>query len=131
VIGVKGIKDPIAAVVVSPALYLRFISYGLTLIAPSVCGLRWWKLSSRVLSCIASSVLLLGASSIGGIVGSITGGITGSVGSWIGCCIGSSVDWLHDFILTTSLFGHRLKGSIVVVVMTMAGSLRPTPGVGT
>jgi hypothetical protein len=38
---------------------------------------------------------------------------------------------LHNFILTTSLFSHRLKGGIVVVMSMMAGSLRPTPGVGT
>jgi hypothetical protein len=127
VIGVKEIRDPVVAVVVSMACYLHFISYGLTLIALSVCGLCWWRLSSHVLSCITCGVLLLGANSTGGVVG----GITSSVGSWIGYCIGNNVDWLHDFILTTSLFVHGLKGSIVVVVTTMAGLLRPTPRVGT
>jgi hypothetical protein len=64
VIGVKGIRDPIVVVVVSTVYYLHFISYGLTLIAPSMCGLCWWRLNSRVLSCITGDVLLLGASSI-------------------------------------------------------------------
>jgi hypothetical protein len=60
VIGVKGIRDPIVVVV----WVLHFISYELTLIAPSMCGLCWWRLNSRVLSCITGDVLLLGASSI-------------------------------------------------------------------
>jgi hypothetical protein len=83
------------------------------------------------LSCVTGDVLLLGASSIGGVGSNVTDGITSGVGSWIGCCISDSVDRLHDFILTTPLFVQGLKGSIVVVVTTMAGSLRPTPGVGT
>jgi hypothetical protein len=37
VIGVKGIRDPIAAVVVSTTCYVCFITYGLTLVTPGTC----------------------------------------------------------------------------------------------
>jgi hypothetical protein len=131
VIGVKGIMDPVVTMVVGTACYLRFISYGLALITPGACGLCWWRLSSRVLSCITGDVLLLGASSIGGVVDGIARSMTGDIGSWIGRCVGNNVNWLHDFILTTSLFSHGQKGSVIVVVTMMAGSLQPTPGVGT
>jgi hypothetical protein len=70
-----------------------------------------------------SDVMLLGASNMGSVVDSIAGGVTGGIGSWIVFCVGSSVNWLHNFILTTYLFGHRRKGSIIVVVTTMAESL--------
>jgi hypothetical protein len=66
------------------------------------------------LSRVAGNVLLLVASGIGGV--------------------GSDIGWLHNFVLSTSLFSHGLEGGIavvVVVVVTMARSRRPTPGVGT
>jgi hypothetical protein len=87
-------------------------------------------LSSRTLSCITGGILLLGASNVGDVVDSIAGGMTGGISSWVGCSVSGSINWLHDFILATSLFSHGLKGGIVVVVTTMAGSFRPTPGVG-
>jgi hypothetical protein len=122
-IGVKGIRDPVVAVVVSMACYLRFISYGLTLIALRACSSCWLRLSSRILSCITGDVLLLGTIKIGGVVDNIVSGKTSGISSWIGCCIGRNIDWLHDLNLTTSLSGHGLKLSIVVVVTTMARSL--------
>jgi hypothetical protein len=77
---VKGITDPVATVVVSTAFYLHFVSYALTLTALRAVGLHWWRLSSRVLSCVGSSVLLLSASSIGSIVGDVACSISTSVG---------------------------------------------------
>jgi hypothetical protein len=80
-------------------------------------------LNSSILSRVAGNVLLLIASGIGGIVGD---------------SVGSNIGWLHNFILSTSLFSHGLEGGIVVVVVVvvvvvamMARSRRPTPGVGT
>jgi hypothetical protein len=87
--------DPVVTVIVSTALDLRFISYGLALIALGACGLCWWRLSSSVLSCVAGGVLLLGASSVGDIIGSVSSEIISDVGSvsyWTGRCVSSSVD---------------------------------------
>jgi hypothetical protein len=61
--------------------------------------------------------VLLVASGIGGVVGGVTRSI------------GSSVGWLHDFVLLTSLFSDGLERGVVVV--TMARSHRSTPRVGT
>jgi hypothetical protein len=74
-------------------------------------------LNSSILSRVAGNVLLLVASGIDDIVGDN---------------VGSNIGWLHNFILSTSLFSHGLEGGIVVVVVAMmARSRRPTPGVGT
>jgi hypothetical protein len=131
VISVKGIRDPIVAVVISTSCYFQFILHVLTLTALRVIGLHWWGLSSHVLSCVGSA-LLLGASSIGGIVLCIARGVTSNDSSWVGCCIGSDVGSgvyrLCDFIFASSLFSQGLKGGIVV--MSLPRSLQPTPRVG-
>jgi hypothetical protein len=130
--GIKGIRDPIVAIVISMACYLHFVSYMLELTTLRAVGLQWWRLSSCVLSYVTSSVLLLGASSVGGVVFCIARGVTSGVSSLIGCCVGSDVGSvvgrLRDFIVASSLFSHELNGGIVVASLTK--SLRPTPGVG-
>jgi hypothetical protein len=130
VVGVEGVRDPIDAIVVGTTCYLCFISYALTLTALGAVGLYWWRLSSCVLSCIASDVLLLGASSIGYIVGSVSCSVSDGVGWRVGHYVGGSVDQLRHFVLASSFFSHRLKGGVVVVVVVVTRSLRPTPGVG-
>jgi hypothetical protein len=123
VVGVKGIRDSVVTVVVSTICYFHFISYRLMLITPSTCSLSWLRLSSRVLSCIISHVLLLGPSSVGGVVGNVACSISDGIGSWVGSSVGGDVDWLRHFVLTTPLFSHTWKGSVVIVVETMTRSL--------
>jgi hypothetical protein len=78
-----------------------------------VVRLYGWRLSSSILPCIGSSVLL-GASSISCIVGDVACGVSSGVGWRVGYgisgSVGSKVDLLHYFIVTCSLFSHMLKG---------------------
>jgi hypothetical protein len=78
----------------------------------------------------------LDVGSISCIVGDVAGGIGWSICrsiscgvSWsISCSIGSGVDWLHQFISTSFLFSHRLKGTLATT--SLARMFRSTPGVG-
>jgi hypothetical protein len=68
-----------------------------------------------------------GISSNIGSVSCVVGNVTNSVGwsvcrgigcrvSWsIGCSISSGIDLLHDFVFSSSLFSHGLKGTLAVV----------------
>jgi hypothetical protein len=77
VVGVKGIRDPVVAVVVSTVCYFYFILYGLTLITSGACSLSWLRLSSRVPPCITDDVLLLGGSNVGDVAYNIRATLTG------------------------------------------------------
>jgi hypothetical protein len=44
IVGVKSVRDPMAAVVVSTSCYFHFISYALTLTTFCVISLHWWRL---------------------------------------------------------------------------------------
>jgi hypothetical protein len=48
VIGIKEIRNPVVAIVISMACYLHFISYTLTLTALRAVGLYWWRFSLYV-----------------------------------------------------------------------------------
>jgi hypothetical protein len=49
IVGVKGVGDPMVAVVVSTSCYLYFVSYTSMLTAFSTVSLRRWRLSSCIL----------------------------------------------------------------------------------
>jgi hypothetical protein len=78
VVGVKGVRDPVLAVVVSASSYLNFISYAVTLASFCTIGLDQRRLSSCVVSWVWSDVCL-NIGSIGCIVGDVTNGIGQSV----------------------------------------------------
>jgi hypothetical protein len=46
IVGIKSVRDPMVAVVVSMSCYLHLISYALTLTAFSVVSLHRWSLDS-------------------------------------------------------------------------------------
>jgi hypothetical protein len=58
----------------------------------------------------------LNAGSVSCVVGDVTSGAGWSVCRGIGCrvswSIGSGLDRLHDFVFTSSLFSHGLKGTL-------------------
>jgi hypothetical protein len=56
VVGGKGIRDSVVAVVVSTACYFRFVSNRLSLITLGTCSLSWLRLSSRVLACVSHPI---------------------------------------------------------------------------
>jgi hypothetical protein len=46
----------------------------------------------------------------------------------VNCSVGSGVDRLHHFFFTSSLFSHRLKGSLAMA--SLARMFRSALGVG-
>jgi hypothetical protein len=74
VVGVKGVRDPMLAVVVSTSSYLDFISYVVTLASFRMVGLDQRRLSSCIVSWVWSNVCL-NIGSIGCIVDDVTNGI--------------------------------------------------------
>jgi hypothetical protein len=138
VVGVKGVRDPMFAVVISTSCYLDFISYAVMLASFCTISLdqRWW--SSCVVSWVRSDVFL-NIGSIGCVVDGVTCGI-GRVVCWaishrvgwsVGCSIGSGVDRLRYFIFTSSFFSYRVEGTLAST--SLARTLRSTfaSGVGT
>jgi hypothetical protein len=111
IVGVKGMRDPVVAVVVSTVCYFHFVSYTSMLTAFGMVGLYRWRLSCSVLPCIGSDVLL-GTSSVSCIVGDVACGVSGGVGCSVSDSVGSKVDRLHYFVFTSSLFSHGLNGGI-------------------
>jgi hypothetical protein len=119
VVGVKGIGNPMFAVVVSTSSYLHFISYAVTLASFSMIGLDQRRVSSYIVSWIWGGIPL----DVGNI-GCVVGGIISSIGwsvcwsisrrvSWsVSCSIGSGVGRLHYFIFTSSLFSYRVEGTL-------------------
>jgi hypothetical protein len=74
VVGVKGVRDPMLAVVVCTPSYLDFISYAVTSTSFRTIGLDQRGQSSCVVSWIRSDICL-NISSIGCLVGDVTNGI--------------------------------------------------------
>jgi hypothetical protein len=113
IVGVKGVGDPIFAVVVSMLCYLHFVSYTLTLTTFTVVSLHWWRLGSCVLSWVCDDIFL-GVGSVSCIVGDVARNVDGgvgwsiscSIGSRDSCGIGSRIGRLHHFIFTSSLFSY-------------------------
>jgi hypothetical protein len=119
VVCVKGVRNPVFAVVVSTSSYLHFISYTMTLASFSTIGLDQRRLSSCIVSWIWGSVPL-DVGSIGYVVSGITSSIGRSicwsisrgVGWSVSCSIGSGVDRLCYFIFASSLFSHWVEGTL-------------------
>jgi hypothetical protein len=136
VVGVKGVRDPVLAILVSTLSYLDFISYAVVLASLSSIGLDQRRLSSCVVSWVRSDVCL-NIGSIGCVVDDVTSGI-GQVICWgishrvgwsVRCSIGNEVDWLRYFVFTSSFFSHRVEGTLATT--SLARTLRSASGVGT
>jgi hypothetical protein len=138
VVGVKGVRDPVLAIVFSTSSYLDFISYAVVLASLSAIDLDQRRWSSCVVSWVWSDVFL-NIGSFGYVVGDVTNGV-GLVVCWgishrigwsIGCSVGSRVDRLCYFIFVSSFFSHRVEG--ILAMTSLARSLRSASasGVGT
>jgi hypothetical protein len=119
VVGIKSVRDPMVAVVVSTSCYLHFASYTSTLTTFSVVSLHRWRLGSCVLPWVCSGVCSIScivgdvARSVDGGIGWRIGcGIHSRIGGRVNCGVGSGVGRLHYFIFTSSLFSYRLKGTV-------------------
>jgi hypothetical protein len=64
VVGVKGVKDPVLAIVVSTSSYLDFISYAVALASLNTIGLDQRRLSSCVMSWVRSDICLNNGSTV-------------------------------------------------------------------
>jgi hypothetical protein len=138
VVGVKGVRDPMLAVVVSASSYLDFISYAVALASFYTIGLDQRRLSSCIVSWVSSGIPL-NMDNSGCVVDDVTNiidrRVCWSVGCSIGwsiCCgIGSWVDWLCYFVFASTFFSHWVEGTLAT--MSLARMLRSTfaSGVGT
>jgi hypothetical protein len=136
VVGVKGIRDPVLAVVISTSCYLDFISYAVALASLGTIGLDQRRLSSCIVSWVRSNVCL-SVGSVGCVVDDVTSGIhrvvrwgiSRRVGWSVGCNIGSGVDRLRYFVFASSFFSHRVEGTLATT--SLARMLRSASGVGT
>jgi hypothetical protein len=107
--------------VVSMSCYLHFVSYISMLTTFSMVSLHWWRLGSYILPWVCSSVSCIVcdvACSVGGGVG---WSISYSIGWSFGCNVCSGIG--------SSLFSYRLKGTVVMTLLSRG--FRLTPGVGT
>jgi hypothetical protein len=115
VVGVKGVRDPMLAVIVSTSGYLDFIPYAVTLACFCTICLDWRRLSSYVVSMVWRGIPL-NIGSIGCIADDVTSGIDRSVcwsvGCSICCSIGSGVDRLHYFVFASTFFSHPVEGAL-------------------
>jgi hypothetical protein len=128
VVGIKGVRYPMLAVIVCAPSYFDFISY--VVVPTSLCtiGLDQRRLSSYIASWIWWRVSL-DVSSIGCIVGDVASGISRGVwwsiirwvGGSIGCSVSSGVTRLHYFVFTSSFFSHRVEGTLATT--SLAGML--------
>jgi hypothetical protein len=144
VVGVKGVRDPMLAVVVSTLSYLDFISYAVALASLCTIGLDQRRLISCIVSWVWSGVPL-NIDNISCIVDDVTSiidlNVCWSVGYSIGwiiycsigwsicCSIGSWVDWLCYFVFASTFFSHRVEGTLAMTLL--ARTLRSASGVGT
>jgi hypothetical protein len=127
VVGVKGIGNPMFTVVVSASGYLHFISYAVTLTSFCTIGLNWSRLNSYIVSWVWGSVPL-DVGSVGCVVNiiasnigrSISWGVSRRVGWSISCSVGSGVDRLCYFVFTSSLFSHRVEGTLATTLLARA-----------
>jgi hypothetical protein len=136
VVGVKGVRDPVLAIIVTMSSYLNFISYAVALASLNMIGLDQRRLSSCVVSWVRNDICL-NIGSIGCVVDDVTSGI-GRVVCWgishrvgwsVGCSIGSGVDWLRYFIFASTFFSHQVDGTLST--MSLARTLQSGSGVGT
>jgi hypothetical protein len=74
VVGVKGIMDPVLAIVISTSGYLDFISYAVTLASFCTISLDQRRLSSCVVSWVRSDICV-SIGCIGCVVDDVTSGI--------------------------------------------------------
>jgi hypothetical protein len=119
VVGVKGVRDPMLAVVVSMSGYLDFTPYAVLLACFCTIGLDWMRLNSYVVSWVWSGVPL-NIGSVGCIVDDVISGIDRSICWSVGCSIGwniccyidSGVDRLCYFIFSSTFFSHRVEGTV-------------------
>jgi hypothetical protein len=124
VVGVKGVGNPVLAVVVSTSSYLHFISYTMTLASFFTIGLDQRRMSSCIMSWVWSDIPL-DVVSIGCVVSGITSNIGRSVcwsvsrkiGWSISCSIYSGVDRLRYFIFASSLFNNRVEGTLATTLL--------------
>jgi hypothetical protein len=138
VVGIKGVRDPMFAVVVSMPSHLDFISYAVALASFCTISLTQRRLSSCVVSWVWSGVLL-NIDSISCVVDDVTRvigrSVSWSVGCSIGwsicCSIGSSVYWLCYLIFAPTFFSYLVEGTLAMT--SLARSLRSAfaSGVGT
>jgi hypothetical protein len=136
VVGIKGVRNPMLAVVVSMSCYLHFVSYAVTLASFCTIGLDWRRLSSCIVSWVWSGVPL-DVGSVGCVVDDVDSGIgwgvcrgiSYRVSLSISCSISSGIDRLHHFIFSSSLFSHWLEGTLAAT--SLARMFRSTPKVGT
>jgi hypothetical protein len=136
VVGVKGVGNPMFAVLVNTSSYLHFISYTMKLASFSTIGLHQRRLSSCIVSWIWGGVPL-DVVSIGCVVSGITSSICWSicwsiscgVGWSVSCSIGSGVDRLRYFFFASSLFSHQVEGTLAMT--SLLRTLISTHGVGT
>jgi hypothetical protein len=113
VVGIKGARDPMVAVIVSTSCYLHFVSYALTLTTFCTISLHKRRLSSCILPWVCSDVPLdVGSISciVGDVVDYVGSSVGWSIGRSISCNVGNGVGRLHHFVFTSSLFSHRFKG---------------------
>jgi hypothetical protein len=138
VVGVKGVRDPMLAVVVSTSSYLDFISYTVVLASLCTIGLDQRRLSSCIVSWVWSGVPL-NIDSIGCVVDDVTSGIDQSICwsincsiGWSICCgIGSGVDWLCYFVFASTFFSHRVEGTLAMTSLARTLRSASASGVGT
>jgi hypothetical protein len=136
VVGIQGVRDPMFMIIISTSCYLHFVSYTLMLASFCAIDLNWRRLSSYILSWVCDGVSL-NVGSVSCIVGYVASGVGWGVCqgisckvSWsISCNISSGVDRLHDFIFTSFLFSHELKGTLAAA--SLARMFRSAPGVRT
>jgi hypothetical protein len=113
VVGIKGVGNPMFAVVVSTSCYFHFISSAVSLASFCTIGLDSRRLSSCIVSWVWSGVSL-DVGSVGCIVNCIASNIGRSICWSISCSVGSEVDRLRYFIFASSLFSHRVKGTLAM-----------------
>jgi hypothetical protein len=111
VVGFKGVRDPVLAIVVGTSSYLDFISYTVALASIGTIGLDQRRLSSCAVSWVWSGVPL-NIDSIGCVVDDVTSIIDRNVCWSIGCSIGSWVDRLCYYVFTSTFFSHRVEGTL-------------------
>jgi hypothetical protein len=132
VVGAKGIGNPMFVVIVSTSCYLHNNSYAVSLASFCMIGLEWMRLSSCIVPEVRSGVSL-DVGSVGCVVDNVDSavgwGISYRVGWSISCSFGSGVDRLCYFIFASSLFNHRVEGTLAM--MSLARTLRSAPGIGT
>jgi hypothetical protein len=136
VVGVEGVGNPVFVVVISTSSCLHFISYAVALASFCTIGRDGRRLSSCIVSWVWSGVSL-DVDNIDSVINSIASNIGRSVcwsisrrvGWSISCSVSSGVDRFRYFVFVSSLFSHRVEGTLAMT--SLARTLRSASGVGT